>query len=54
MLGPLAVVAVGKKESQARGGAPFGFGRGDVLIDLGLGAIGKIPKLRFPDDEHIG
>jgi len=50
----LAVVSVRKKESEAGGGAPFGFGGGDVLIDLGLGAVGKIPELGFPKDEHFG
>ena len=53
VFGPLAVVAVGKEESQAGGGAPFRFGGGDVLIDLGLGAVGKIAELSFPEDEHI-
>ena len=50
----LAVVAVRKQESEAGGGAPFGFGGGDVLIDLGLGAVGKIPELGFPEDQHFG
>ena len=53
VFGSLAVVAVGKKESKAGGGAPFRFGGGDVLIDLGLGAVGKIAELSFPEDEHI-
>ena len=50
----LAVISVRKKESEAGGGAPFGFGGGDVLIDLGLGAVGKIPELGFPKDQHFG
>ena len=49
----MAVVAVGEEESQAGGGAPFRFGGGDVLIDLGLGAVSKIAELSFPKDEHI-
>ena len=53
VFGSLAVVAVGKEESKAGGGAPFRFGGGDVLIDLGLGAVGKIAELSFPEDEHI-
>jgi len=53
VFGPLAVVAVREEESKAGGGAPFRFGGGDVLIDLGLGAVGKIAKLSFPEDEHI-
>ena len=54
VFGPLAVVAVGEKKGKAGGGAPFGFGGGDVLIDLGLRAVGEITELGFPDDEHIG
>ena len=53
VFGSLAVVAVGKEESKAGGGAPFRFGGADVLIDLGLGAVGKIAELSFPEDEHI-
>ncbi len=53
VFGSLAVVAVGEEESQAGGGAPFRFGGGDVLIDLGLGAVGEIAELSFPEDEHI-
>ena len=53
MFGSLAVVAVREEESKAGGGAPFRFGGGDVLIDLGLGAVGKIAELRFPEYEHI-
>jgi hypothetical protein len=53
VFGSLAVVAVWKKESQAGSSAPFRFGGGDVLIDLGLGAVGKIAELSFPEDEHI-
>ena len=54
VFGPLPVVAVGEKKGKAGGGAPFGFGGGDVLIDLGLRAVGEITELGFPDDEHIG
>ena len=53
VFGSLAVVAVGEEKSKARGGAPFRFGGADVLIDLGLGAVGKIAELSFPEDEHI-
>ena len=53
VFGALAVVAVGEEESQAGGGAPFRFGGGDVLVDLGLGAVSKIAELSFPKDEHI-
>ena len=53
VLGSLAVVAVGEEKSQAGGGAPFRFGGADVLIDLGLGAVGEITELSFPEDEHI-
>ncbi len=53
VFGALAVVAVREEESQAGSSAPFRFGGGDVLIDLGLGAVGKIPELSFPKDEHI-
>ena len=53
VFGSLAVVAVREEESKARGGAPFRFGGADVLIDLGLGAVGKIAELSFPEDEHI-
>ncbi len=53
VFGALAMVAVGEEESQAGGGAPFRFGGGDVLIDLGLGAVSKIAELSFPKDEHI-
>jgi hypothetical protein len=53
VFGSLAVVAVREEESKARGGAPFRFGGADVLIDLGLGAVGEIAKLSFPEDEHI-
>ena len=49
----LAVVAVREEESKAGGGAPFRFGGADVLIDLGLGAVGEIAELSFPKDEHI-
>ena len=54
VFGPLAVVTVGEKKGEAGGGAPFGFGGGDVLVDLGLRAVGEITELGFPDDEHIG
>jgi len=53
VFGSLAVVAVGEEESKAGGGAPFRFRGGDVLIDLSLGAVGKITELSFPEDEHI-
>ena len=53
VFGSLAVVAVGEEESKAGGGAPFRFGGADILIDLGLGAVGKIAELSFPEDEHI-
>ena len=53
VFGSLAVVAVGKKKSKAGGGTPFRFGGADVLIDLGLGAVGEIAELSFPKDEHI-
>ena len=53
VFGSLAVVAVREEESKAGGGAPFRFGGADVLIDLGLGAVGKIAELSFPEDEHI-
>ena len=54
VLRPLAVVAVGKKESNVGGDAPFGFCGGDVLVDLGLGAVGEIAKLSLPENEHVG
>ncbi len=53
VFGSLTVVAVGEEESKAGGGAPFRFGGGDVLIDLGLGSVSKIAELSFPKDEHI-
>ena len=53
MFGSLPVVAVGEEESNAGGGAPFRFGGADVLIDLGLGAVGEIAELSFPKDEHF-
>ena len=54
VFGTLSVISVGKEEGEARGGAPFGFGGRDVLIDLDLRAVGKIPELGFPKDQHFG
>ena len=53
MFRSLAMIPVGEKESETRGGAPLGFGRGDVLIDLGLGAVGEIAELGLPEDKHL-
>ncbi len=53
VFGSLAVVAVREEESKAGGGAPFRFGGADVLIDLGLGSVGKIAELSFPKNKHI-
>jgi len=50
----LAVVAVGKKQGDAGGDTPLRFRGGDVLVDLGLGAVGKIAELGLPEDEHFG
>src|SRR5437764_14145131 len=53
MLGTLTFVTVRQKQNDAAGPLPFRFCRDDELIDDGLGAVSKIPKLRFPKAKHV-
>src|SRR5437773_10432421 len=53
MLWTLTFVTVLQKQNDAAGPLPFRFCRDDQLIDDGLGAISKIPKLRFPKASHV-
>ena len=54
MFGTLTFVAVRQKQNDATGPLPFRFCRNDELIDDGLGAVGEITKLRFPQAKHVG
>ncbi|MNK46200.1 hypothetical protein D3C87_649790 [compost metagenome] len=54
MLGTLALVPVRKHHHQAREPLPLGLGRADELVDDGLGHVGEVAILRFPDVQGIG
>ena len=53
MLRPLPFVAVRQQQGQTRDPTPFGFARGNELIDHHLRAIGEVTELAFPDHERV-
>ena len=54
VVGALALVAVGEQQHDARALAPLLLGRGDELVDDGLGAVGEVAELRLPQHERVG
>ncbi len=54
MLRSLAFIAVGQQQHEAVGAQPFALGRGDILVDDDLGAIGEVAELRFPHHQGLG
>src|SRR5258708_14357278 len=51
MLRALSLVAVREKHDQTRGEVSFVFTGADELVDDNLRAVGKIPELRFPQNQ---
>ena len=54
MLGPLSLEAMGKEQGQLTKATPFQKTARYELIDNRLGAVGKITKLSFPNNQGIG
>ena len=54
VLRALALVAVRQHEGDAIDTTPLDFARGDELVDHHLRAIGKVAKLRLPNDQGVG
>ena len=51
MLWPLPLVAVRQQQRQSAQASPLGFARTNELIDYYLGAVDKIAKLAFPNNQ---
>ncbi len=53
MFWTVTVVAVREEQRQTSLAQPLRFARGDELIDNNLRRVGKIAKLRFPNDQRV-
>ena len=54
VLGPRALVAVGKQEREPAQPAPLVLGGDDELVDDDLRPVGEVTELRLPEDQRVG
>ena len=54
VLGPLALVAVGQQQHEARRLTPLVVGGHEEVVDDDLGAVGEVAELRLPRHQGVG